>query len=175
MDDDYEQRPGQLASDDALTVSETTLKWSAREMFGAIVQAAADQIVKSVHRDLVSEVARSVKEQVSAQVGAKVAEVLDHSIQPTNEWGEPKGPTTSLRDVVATQARDYLGAKVDKEGRDGGYQANQTRLQYIVSKVVASEFDYRMQAEVKKAVELARNEAVAKVGQVVGDLIVKLK
>lgn len=175
MDYDSDERPEPRASENALTVSETTLKWSAREMFDAIVRAASEDIVLECSRDLRSAIAKSVQEQVEAQVGAVVSGVLDGSIQPTNEWGEAKGAPMSLREMVGKVARDYLGTKVNKEGKPDTYHADTPRITYIVQQVVAKEFDYRMQTEVKKAVEIARAEAVAKVGAVVGDLILKLK
>lgn len=171
-EDDYEEP---LSSPDSLAVSETTIKWKAQEMFDAIARDAAGRIVKSCERDLVSAVGTAVKEQISAQVGAKVSEVLDTNIRPTNEWGEAKGEPISLREMVGRAARDYLGVKVDKEGRSTTYNADQTRLEYIVKQVVATTFNYQMQTEVKKAVELARAEAVGKVASVVGDMIIKLK
>lgn len=173
--DDYDEMPEPSAPAEAITVSETTLKWSAREMFDAIVRAASERIVEGTQRDLRAAVAKSAQEQIDAQVGAVVSGVLDGMIQPTNEWGEAKGAPMSLREMVGKTARDYLGTKVNKEGVASSYDANTTRLNYLVSQVVAKEFDYRMQSEVKKAVELARAEAVAKVGAVVGDLILKLK
>jgi hypothetical protein len=172
-EDDYEEAP--LSGPDSMTVSETTIKWKASDMFDAIAREAASRIVKSCERDLVSAVGAAVKDQISAQVGAKVSEVLDTNIQPTNEWGESKGEPVSLREMVGKAARDYLGVKVDKEGRQNNYNADQTRLEFIVKQVVAKTFDYQMQTEVKKAVELARAEAVGKVASVVGDMIIKLK
>lgn len=171
-EDDYEEP---LSSPDSMTVSETTIKWKAQEMFDAIARDAAGRIVKSCETDLVSEVRTLVKEQINAQVGAKVSEVLDTNIRPTNEWGEAKGEPMSLREMVGKAARDYLAIKVDKEGRPNSYNADQTRLEHIVKQVVAKTFDYTMQTEVKKAVEMARAEAVGKVAQVVGDMIIKLK
>lgn len=173
--EDYDERQEPRASEDAITVSETTLKWSAREMFDAIVRAAAESIVEGTSRDLRAAVTKSVQQQIDAQVGAVVSGVLEGTIQPTNEWGEAKGEAMSLRELVGKTAREYLGTKVNKDGVPGSYHADTPRLNYLVQQVVAKEFDYRMQTEVKKAVELARAEAVAKVGAVVGDLILKLK
>lgn len=172
-DDDY-QEEAPMAGPSDMTVSETTIKWDAQRMFDSIARTAAASIVKSCESDLVKVVARAVESQITAQVGAKVSEVLETNIQPVNEWGEAKGKNLTLREMVGNAAKEYLGVKVDKEGRANTYNTNSTRLEYIVSQVVAKEFDYRMQTEVKKAVELARNEAVARVSSVVGDLIVKL-
>lgn len=172
-DDDYEEA-APMAGPGDMTISETAIKWDAQRMFDSIARMAAGRIVENCQRDLIAATSSSVKDQIDAQVGAKVAEVLDASIQPTNEYGEVKGKPTSLREMVGQAARDYLGTKVDKEGRASSYNAENTRLEYIVKKVVEKEIDYRLQTEIKKAVELARAQAVAKVSTVVGDLIVKL-
>lgn len=173
MEDDYTE-PAPQAEPGWLQINETRLKYDAQRMFDSIAQHAASNIVENIARDLKAEVTRSVKQQIDAQVGAIVSAALDTNIQPTNEWGEPKGKPLSLREMVGNSARNYLGVKVNKDGAESTYNADTTRLEFIVKKVVASEFDYRMQTEVKKAVEMARNEAVAKVSTVVGDLIVKL-
>ncbi len=170
---EYDDSP--RCESDAVTVSETTLKWNGQQMFDSIVRVAAESLLENIKRDLRAEIVATVKAQITAQVGEIVEGTLSGAFQPVNEWGEPKGKPTSLRDLVAETARTYLGAKVDKEGRENSYNGSADRLSFLVSKVVASEFDYRMQTEVKKAVEMARAEAVAKVGAVVGDLILKLK
>jgi hypothetical protein len=175
MNDYDDEQPEPQAPENAMTITGTTLQWDARAMFDSIAQRAAASIVENVNRELVSEVKVQVSKQIAEQVGAKVSEVLDTSIQPTNEWGEPKGKPTTLRDLVGAAAREYLGTKVDKDGRPNSYNADSTRIDYIVKKAVEKEFDYRMQTEVKQAVEQAKNLAVAKVGAVVGDLILKLK
>lgn len=170
---EYDDTPD--CSPEAVTVSATTLQWNGQQMFDSIVRTAAASLVEAIQRDARAEILASVKTQINAKVGELVDATLNNEFQPVNEWGEPKGKPLSLREMVGQVARTYLGAKVDKEGREGTYQADKDRLTFLVSKVVASEFDYRMQSEVKKAVEMARTEAVAKVGAVVGDLILKLK
>ena len=171
-EEDYDDAP--QAGPDSVTISETAIRWNAQQMFDSIVRTAAASIVKGIEADLKVAVAASVKSQIDEQVGAKVAAILDTNIQPTNEWGEAKGEALSLREMVGRTARDYLGVKVNKEGVASTYHADRTRLEHIVSKQVAETFNYTMQAEVKKAVEQARTEAVARVGAVVGDMIVKL-
>lgn len=175
MYDEHEHDPTPDCSPEAVTVSATTLQWDGQKMFDSIVRTAAASLLEAIQRDARAEILASVKTQINAKVGELVDATLNNEFQPVNEWGEPKGKPQSLREMVGQIARTYLNAKVDKEGREGTYQADKDRLTYLVSKVVASEFDYRMQSEVKKAVEMARNEAVAKVGAVVGDLILKLK
>lgn len=172
-DDGYEEAAPSAGPGD-MTVSATSIKWDAQKMFDSIARIAAASIVESVEHDLKAAVISSVKEHVSAQVGAKVAEVLDTNIQPTTEWGEAKGPATSLREIVARSAREYMAIRVNKEGSESSYHADRSRLEYLVQKEVEKTFNYQMQSEVKKAVEMARAEAVAKVGAVVGDMIVKL-
>lgn len=175
MDYEPDHDPAPQCNSEAVTVTETTLKWDGQKMFDSIVRTAAQSLLEAIQRDARAEVLASVKAQINAKVGELVEGALNGEFQPVNEWGEPKGKAQSLREMVGQTARSYLGAKVDKDGREGSYQANTDRLSFLVSKVVASEFDYRMQSEVKKAVEMARTEAVAKVGAVVGDLILKLK
>lgn len=175
MYDEPEHDPTPECSSEAVTITETTLKWDGQKMFDSIVRTAAGSLLEAIQRDVRAEVVASVRTQITAKVGELVEATLNNEFQPVNEWGEPKGKPQSLREMVGQTARTYLGAKVDKEGREGSYQADRDRLSFLVSKVVASEFDYRMQSEVKKACEMARAEAVAKVGAVVGDLILKLK
>lgn len=175
MYEEPDHDPMPESSPDAVTISETTLKWDGQKMFDSIVRTAAGSLFEAIQRDARAEILASVKAQINEKVGELVEATLNNEFQPVNEWGEPKGKPQSLREMVGATARNYLGAKVDKEGREGSYQANTDRLSFLVSKVVASEFDYRMQSEIKKAVEMARTEAVAKVGAVVGDLILKLK
>ena len=171
-DDMLEREPN--AQPGEVTVSATTLQYDARAMFDAIARTAAHSLVEQIKRDLTETVAREVRSQINAQVGAVVQSVLDGNVQPTNEWGEPKGAPVALRDMIAKTGREYLGVKVNNEGVATSYNANETRLEHIVGKQVADVFSYQMQTEIKKAVELARAQAVAKVWAVIGDMVIKL-
>jgi 23S rRNA maturation mini-RNase III len=174
-DDDFDGPDETIrAPEGSVVISPLTIQYPADQLFDAIVRTAARQIVEKTMREISDAVGIEVREQVNAQIAAKVSEVLDGTVQPTNEWGEAKGTAMSLREIVVKTAREFMGVRVDKEGRENSYNAVGTRLDHIVKKEVESVFNYQMQTEVKKAVEQARTEAVAKVGAVVGDLILKL-
>jgi hypothetical protein len=158
----------------SMTISPVIVEYGTREMFDAIVRCAAGQLVESIGGQLSEDIRRATKERINDAVGQRVSEMLDGSIQPTNEWGEAKGAAMTLRDMVVGKAGSYLGAKVDKDGRESNYSVTGTRLEFLVGKQVEEVFSHQLKTEVKKAVELAVVEAKQRVGKVVGDMLIKL-
>ena len=174
--EDFDDAPTgpDLTESGKLTISPVTLEYPARSLFDAIVRQSSHDIVERLHQSLDREVRLAVHHAIEQQVGTIVSTALDGQLQPTNEWGEPKGAPVTLRDMIVGKAANYLGAKVDKEGRESTYNADRTRVEFVVAKQVEAVFTYQMQKEVKTAAEQAVAQAKARVGQVVGDLLVKL-
>jgi hypothetical protein len=107
MYDEPERDDTPECSHEAVTVSETTLKWNGQQMFDSIVRTAAASLLESIERDVRAEVVKSVKEQITAKVGELVEGTMGSEFQPVNEWGEPKGKPQSLREMVETTAQDF--------------------------------------------------------------------
>jgi hypothetical protein len=169
----YESSPSPQ-SDGAVTDSPVSVIFDARAMFDSVVRTTSN----SVFQKSSGEIAKAVHAQVSATIAEKVGAVIDGALesefQPRNEYGEPKGESTTLKAMIGRAGEKYLGEMVDKDGRPCRYGDNMTRIEYLINRAVEKHIDYRQKQEIEKAVKLATEQAQAKVGEVVASMIMKL-
>lgn len=169
--DDYDDAPDtSSASKGAVTVSETMLQYDAERMFDAIVRSATGEIVKACCNDIRKAISDSVRAQIDEKVGALIEQTLATGIQEHDRYGSPIGKPTTLTAIIGKAGEDYLGQRVDERGSVSGYGDKFSRLEYIVKKNVETVIDYKMQSQIKAAVEQAVQQAQAKVA----DAVVKL-
>lgn len=170
--DDYDDAPDtSSASKGAVTVSETMLQYDAERMFDAIVRSATGAIVNACGDDVRKAIADSVRQQIDEKVCALIDQTLAAGIQQHDRYGSPIGQPTTLKALIGRAGEEYLGQRVDERGNPSGYGDKFSRLEYIVKKNVETVIDYKMQAEIKKSVELAVQQAQAKVADAVAKLL----
>lgn len=171
---EYDESPSQDAEAGTMTISPVEIKYDAQKVYDSIVRTASHTIVESAGREIKKDVHSAVAATINEKVSALIDASLETGIQPMNSYGEPLGERTTLKAMIGKAGEKYLTEKVDKEGRASSYQQVGTRLEYLVEQAIAKHINYQLQTEIKKAVELATAQATAKVGEVVGSLIVKL-
>jgi CRISPR/Cas system-associated exonuclease Cas4 (RecB family) len=169
---DYDEHDDSPSCDgSAVTISETVIKYDAQRMFDTIARMAAGAIIEKCGEDIRKAVRESVSEHISAKVSTVVDETLAAGIQQRDRYGDPVGEMTTMKALIGKASEDYLAVKVDKRGEPSSYDSVGTRLHYIVKKNVEEVIDYKMQAEIKKACELAVQQAQMKVAEAVAKLI----
>lgn len=170
--EDYEHEPGASSeSSGALTISATSIEYDAQRMFDTIARMATAAIVKACGDDVRKAVAESVHQQINEKVGAVIDQALEAGIQQYDRYGTQIGETTTLKSLIGKAGEDYLGQRVNERGEANTYGNKYTRLEYIVKKNVEAVIDYKMQAEIKKAVELSVAQAQGKVADAVAKLL----
>ena len=168
-EDEVESIPAPEAKG-AVTINSSLIQYDAEKMFDSIARIAAHQIVEQSRGDIRQAVQDEVRLTIQSSVGAIIEKAVNEPIQQHNSYGEKVGEPTTLKALIGKAAEGYLGAKVNERG-ETGYSANQTRLDYIVKKNVEATIDYKMQKEIKQAVEAAVAAAQLKVAEAVAKLI----
>ena len=168
---DYEDPAPSPQSGGAVKINASVIEYDGQKMFDSIARIAAHQIVEQSRADIRKAVQDEVRLTIQSSVGAIIEKVVNEPIQQHNGYGEKIGEPTTLKALIGKAAEGYLGAKVNERGEAGGYQANQSRLDYIVKKNVEATIDYTMQKEIKQAVEAAVAAAQLKVAEAVAKLI----
>lgn len=170
-DDLDEPQPSPQATG-SVKVNASLIEYDAERMFDAIVRTAAHQIVEQARGDIRKAVTDEVRIAIQSSVGAIIEKTVNEPIQQRNSYGEKVGEPTTLKAIIGKAGEDYLGARVNERGEASGYGGNSSsRLDYIVKKNVESVIDYKMQQEIKKAVEAAVAAAQMKVAEAVAKLI----
>lgn len=169
--DDLDELQPSPQAKGSVKVNASLIEYDAERMFDAIVRIAAHQIVEQSCGDIRKAVHDEVRATIQSSVGAIIEKTVNEPIQQHNGYGEKVGEPTTLKALIGKAAEGYLGAKVNERGEAGGYQANRSRLDYIVKKNVEATIDYTMQKEIKQAVEAAVAAAQLKVAEAVAKLI----
>ena len=171
-EEDYEMDSSPaLEAKGAVTINPNVIQYDAEKMFDSIARIAAHKIVEQSRGDIRKAVHDEVRATIQSSVGAIIEKTVNEPIQQHNHYGEKVGEPTTLKALIGKAAEGYLGTKVNERGEAGGYQANQSRLDYIVKKNVEATIDYTMQKEIKQAVEAAVAAAQLKVAEAVAKLI----
>lgn len=123
----------------------------------AIVAKATDEILSEDH-DLSGLIAKEVKvrldkifvDRATAQIQAAIDQAIvsgfEREYQRVTNWGEPKGPVTSIRAELEKMVNGYWGANVDKrngEPSDSSYNSI-SRAEYLMTKICAQDFSETM-------------------------------
>lgn len=112
---------------------------------------------------LKEKVAKVRAEAIREKVLPAIEEAIHGPVRKTNSYGEPVGTeTTTLRELIAAEARKALTAPVDQYSRSG---------QTVVGKVVAEEVQKAFAAEVKSAVQQARQQVADEIGSQVATAV----
>lgn len=121
------------------------------------VKINLDVIHSAVARSIVAQTQSRTKEQVRELVNQEASKViqeevrdlvrqqLEVGVQLTNEWGEPKGPSKPLREIMREEIAKHINHTQSYDRR--------TRLQELVAKAVEEQFKTVCKGEVDKFME----------------------
>ena len=138
---------------------------------GTLAEVVVHQLVEKFaksdsYRGLAERVQTIRNDEIRAQLAPVIAEALAKPIQTTNAYGERTGAETTLRELIAAEARRYLSE------RDNGYNAQKgTRLEIEVRKAVDAAFRAEIAAEVKQAKEAVVTQLGATVAELVATAV----
>lgn len=140
---------------------EIELDWLAED--GDIDAAVKDEIINGIVHRVSSGIEKQVTEKVQERIEVEISDRLDEKVNEitdqllnrrfdmTDRYGRIVAENTSVVDQLVARLDNFLEEKVDGYGKTGGYQANQTRFEYLINKNI----DHRFKA--------ALDDAVAKV------------
>lgn len=133
----------------------------------AIVRAGIEQLIKDIRpelrRKIESQVLATIVEEAGQLAGHLVEQAFLEEVQQTNEWGQPRGETKTLRDILVERATVHLSEKVDeRDGEVNSYSGRNTitRRQYliqqatksIIAEAIAPELE-RIRTEIKAQIQ----------------------
>jgi hypothetical protein len=106
----------------------------------------------------------TVRDEVIRElVRPQVEEALTAPVQRTSSWGDPVGDPQTLRDVIIAEAQKLLKQPADSYNRDKGT---------VLEQVVRKEVQAALSAEIKAAVQQAREAVAGEIGQQVATAVV---
>lgn len=129
---------------------------------GDIEEHIVDQVARKLalvwHEQLQKRIAERANELVDAQLTEAINAAMTAEFQPLDEWGDPKGNATCLRELVKGRAHSFMSEKVDKDGKRTTYQAVGTRMEWLARKVAEESLNFEVKQELVKAAKEAKSQ-----------------
>lgn len=101
-------------------------------------------------------------EEIRAQVAPIVAEAIHNPITKSNRYGEPTGDTTTLREIIATEARKALTNTGDSYS---------SKRESLLVKTIRAEVHAALTTEIKDVVKKVRNQVIDQISETAKDQI----
>ena len=129
-----------------------------------IAEQAVDRLARDDRWQTLTKRVHDIRtEMIREAVRPAIEEAVHGPIRKTNHYGEPVGTeTTTLRDLIADEARKILTQRAGEYSRNG---------ETVISKIVAEEVHKAFTAEIKDAVQQARAQVATEIGQQVASAV----
>jgi len=138
---------------------------------GESYEVETNDTLKQYRARVEAEVARRTKELVESHGAQFVTDIMEGGFTPVDRYGD-RGQPTTIRKSVATYAREWMEAKVDKDGRMDGFGARDiTRLHYLVRLEVERAFKEELRAMVAETAATIKPEIARQIREAVGTAI----
>jgi hypothetical protein len=130
-------------------------------------QRIEDAIISQVSKDIISDEAiwdraksafdarvdklwKDVAEQrIRSEIELAISSGLEREYIKVDSFGQQKGPKTTIRAELEKQIGGYWNEKVDRHGKpSSGYGADLTRAEWMMTQLVASDFQGEMKQHV---------------------------
>ena len=148
-------------------IMNAVLERVARDVAGQITNDQRHHFRMQVLQKLDEVIAKIADERLEKEINA----LIDEGWQPCDQWGKPRGPKQSLRDLVTT----YLMTSVDQNGRgenDNYADRNRReRVYWFVEKAINSIFDKEMQNVIERFRKTVRERFDAKLAADVAETL----
>lgn len=119
-----------------------------------LADKVADRLAEQLKADAMQQldwnpIRDRVRRLIDEEIAARVAAEFDRSMQPTDRFGQPTGPVTTLAEQVVQQATAWLNRRSDGVG-------SQTNM----DKLVRGAIDNKVKGELAKAIETAKADVI---------------
>lgn len=126
----------------------------------AIIEQAVAEIVREdefavrIQKEVDARIDKLFKDRAEAQIDAAINDAIrngfDREYCRVTAWGEKDGAPTTIRKQLEKVIGDYWNVKVSKDGKPitNSYDSGITRAEWIMSKIVADDFNEQMKQHV---------------------------
>ena len=147
-----------------------------------IINKAVEKLLNSYEeQDMLEIVQKTIREHISKNAASTInaalekvtSEILDSPYTPIDNWGEPTGRQTTLREMVKTVSLGWLDQKVTKEGKTDRYDKPWTRGEWLAYTAAEKAFNYEYKKEIEDTVIKAKEQIRTQVAKYVAEIILK--
>lgn len=115
---------------------------------------SGDEFANRVQRAVDARINALFKEKADAQIDAAINDAIrngfDREYTRVTSWGEKNGAPTTIRKELEKAIGDYWNVRVGSDGKpaNNSYGTNITRAEWVMSKIVADDFNAQMKQHV---------------------------
>lgn len=154
------------------------LGWLEEDSVDEVVQRRiVDAVVAQVSEKVVGEIKKQSVGEVNAKLDALVEQTYDSFLNKgvtiTDRWGEVKKKDITIHGLIKEKCDDWLMKKVDSGGKEESYNANYTRMEWIVNNQLnkhTKEMSDKLVKQVGEEIKRYVNESVK---SAIGEKLVK--
>ena len=158
-----------------------TIDWLGEDD-GSLDDAIQNKVIESVTKKIQAQIVTNVAEQVTKTINDRVnelvsetfARIMSKKINVTDQWGDVKESFPSIEDAIKSRFDRFMLEKVNNDGKADSYNANQTRINWIIDgriKTLSEEFTKKAVTQINEAVKTQLSEALK---NELGDRLTKL-
>lgn len=155
----YLDADGEYAGSGPTTLEDIVLDMAAKRLVDTAVRQ------RDTYTPLRERVGKVRDEAIRKKIEPMIEDALSAPIRRTNSFGEAVGDETTLRALIADQATTAL--KVSNTGNPNRFRDQDTTL----AKFIREEVDRTLKAELKKALDEAKAQVLARVQEAGGEVI----
>ena len=138
------------------------------EIKEAVINSAVGKLLDEIGRDLRKDIQRAVRDQIAEKVNEIVGEALADKFQPIDDFGDPTGDETTIRELFKKEVITWWGVKVDKNGEPSRSYDAKKRAEVIaeltIEKIVRGELKGDF-VEIVKEIKAQTKESITEIIQ----------
>lgn len=108
-------------------------------------------LAREIRKDIGKVVAEELRDSIREHVAGIVMDTMAEGVQQTTDYGEPRGPKKSLRELIGEEVRAALVKPV-------GDSYSSRNGKTLVAKLIQDEVGAQFKADLKAAADLAKQE-----------------
>jgi len=111
-----------------------------------------DKKINTAIGNFIEQIKPMIQFRINEIMNQKMNEVFEAPFQPVDKWGDKRGEETTIRDLIALDAKNYWSEKVDENGvvNSSSYSNKMSRSTFYAHKVMTEFYNKELVSEVKK-------------------------
>lgn len=137
-------------------------------------ESVSELVHKKINERVEAEVQKLLVKKVDDIISAETDRLMRSPISPVNVWGEQVGKPTTIRDAMATKAKEFWNENVGEDGKPTSYRGTPRHI-VVFRQVANEEFVKAVQQNIVNLVgafkDALREDAKTKVDGILNDLL----
>ena len=135
-----------------------------------------DNKITTAIGNLIDTIKPMIQARIEDITTKETEKIFNTTFQPVDHWNQPKGEPTTIRDMIAGEARSFWLSKVGPDGKieNSSYgSAKEERAVWYARKVMTDFYDKQLAVEVRKMAEEMKQKIPATISEEIAKTVLK--